>query len=1057
MKQPIIQNKKKLGRRGFTLVEVIVAIALVGIVSATAVVIATGSNQVYDDTVQRNRARVLADNALSAFQLSDTHDGFIAALRLITEGSSDDPGSGSGSGSDPISFAASTLKRYTANNFSFAYVLRDGSELSLCDAAGTVIASLDYGSASAATQAAQANSRLTLNFNKEAIITDMAYESVTSGGETDGRLFATSSSVTPGTYNIVLKLDTTPIVTQSGSGWSASYSVTGELTGLTLYYNQSENVFYGREGSTWYKYTFGSYKHSNRNYYPGFVKEAANITKLPAGCEYAAGDRASVMDACKNLISGKFNANSDSEIAYTDSAEKYTCSGSGHYVGVKFIASSKKQQLVDDAGQPILEKTFSSQNSFVQEIAVYNTDDEYAEDLHNTYVYTYTDSVNADVTEQVQDTEQKTATFTATVSTTTVSRKTYYRVTIKNSDGSTFYTDATNYASEKAALDAVPGRIKAQLENNGAKNVTVEKKTTYTIAKSAVTGSGSGTLEITVGTNQLTCQSGGRTYYCAETYSNRTYSQSWGTSRKTLSDPSQTLERMVEKGAVSEEVSYEASYEILKFEDHSFTVTVTGTGSSWSVTTKEGNTTVAEASATGKATEAEAKKVAEDYFTRESYALTWPAGTEGYTITTGGKTYDIKLDNNKLYYQTASGSRSSYTYYNGSSWRTATRTSSIAQCTNRNTVLSNFVKDGTLTKTVTYSFTCTKPVMKDVTVQKTYSFPVTVTASYEDLSIRTVCDTANVTEGGTKVTDLPDAAKTQIEAKNASQTYADESAFISAQRALNAQSWTKAPTGTYGFSPSHEFASLVVTKPDYMAEGGVVSFLDQKGTPLYSITIYTDEGLEGARELIGGKFASFYKAYRHYDPAKSSISDKLPDAFDFEYDDSTRTIHDVTNDRYLDYTPEFKIIIVLREESYDWSDTPVSISSSYYSEVKNNVMNASSLADGTYSYTGESGTLSAVADEDCMVYFYVDYVPAGDNTPIFRWQYDAAEFEEVAGGYFGDDDSYVENFTDGDGLYTCTLSDYIVEIRISFSDKRFYAEVKDTEGKSYYDLNYKKG
>ncbi len=72
---------KNISKRGVSLVEAIVAIAIISAVTASAITVTMYSNSVYNDSLDRFKARVEADNALASFQYSENKTEFKDSLK----------------------------------------------------------------------------------------------------------------------------------------------------------------------------------------------------------------------------------------------------------------------------------------------------------------------------------------------------------------------------------------------------------------------------------------------------------------------------------------------------------------------------------------------------------------------------------------------------------------------------------------------------------------------------------------------------------------------------------------------------------------------------------------------------------------------------------------------------------------------------------------------------------------------------------------------------------------------------------------------------------------
>ena len=82
MIKEIKKTFKKLNKKGVSLVEAVVAIAIISAVSASAISVTMYSNSVYNDSLDRFDARVKADNALASFQFSDNKTELKESLKV---------------------------------------------------------------------------------------------------------------------------------------------------------------------------------------------------------------------------------------------------------------------------------------------------------------------------------------------------------------------------------------------------------------------------------------------------------------------------------------------------------------------------------------------------------------------------------------------------------------------------------------------------------------------------------------------------------------------------------------------------------------------------------------------------------------------------------------------------------------------------------------------------------------------------------------------------------------------------------------------------------------
>lgn len=82
-----MSNSKRNGRRGFTIAELVVALAIIVIVSATAVAIVNSQNTIYLRTVQTTEATNMAENAVECFRFANGDAAkFEAAYELSLNG-----------------------------------------------------------------------------------------------------------------------------------------------------------------------------------------------------------------------------------------------------------------------------------------------------------------------------------------------------------------------------------------------------------------------------------------------------------------------------------------------------------------------------------------------------------------------------------------------------------------------------------------------------------------------------------------------------------------------------------------------------------------------------------------------------------------------------------------------------------------------------------------------------------------------------------------------------------------------------------------------------------
>ena len=76
-----INVKRNRSRRGISLVEVIVALAVITIISTAALSLVISSARVDANSLRSTRVMIAAENALECYRFSDSNDEFVALLR----------------------------------------------------------------------------------------------------------------------------------------------------------------------------------------------------------------------------------------------------------------------------------------------------------------------------------------------------------------------------------------------------------------------------------------------------------------------------------------------------------------------------------------------------------------------------------------------------------------------------------------------------------------------------------------------------------------------------------------------------------------------------------------------------------------------------------------------------------------------------------------------------------------------------------------------------------------------------------------------------------------
>ncbi len=95
-------NRRLRSKRGVTILEAIVAMAIIGVITLSALAVFANFNTVYDVNYDQFYARILADDALASFQYAENNAEFKASLGMVAE-------TGEGTGVDVTATGESTV------------------------------------------------------------------------------------------------------------------------------------------------------------------------------------------------------------------------------------------------------------------------------------------------------------------------------------------------------------------------------------------------------------------------------------------------------------------------------------------------------------------------------------------------------------------------------------------------------------------------------------------------------------------------------------------------------------------------------------------------------------------------------------------------------------------------------------------------------------------------------------------------------------------------------------------------------------------------------------
>lgn len=126
-------SRFSLGRKGFGIVEVIIAMAVIAIVSAAAISIVLSSLRSAQRVADKERAEYFAADAAEAFRVSEDEDGFRALMKfagyeLIPSAGS----SGSYTYTLESGFVATVIVDYTSRPELHVSVMDGGNEIAAC-------------------------------------------------------------------------------------------------------------------------------------------------------------------------------------------------------------------------------------------------------------------------------------------------------------------------------------------------------------------------------------------------------------------------------------------------------------------------------------------------------------------------------------------------------------------------------------------------------------------------------------------------------------------------------------------------------------------------------------------------------------------------------------------------------------------------------------------------------------------------------------------------------------------------------------------------------------
>lgn len=271
--------KRKSNNRGFTIVEVVIAMALIAIVTASASVVLTLYNKTYKNSMINLRARTVADNSLSAFQYAGNRDDFNFALTQNEIGFEETEET---SGSDNKTY------RYEALYPAFKYIKLIPSEktVSLINNNGVSI----YDLVCKTTTEYDSAANFLKNSDKHQANTSEVLSDTYNFTYTTKKQTTASSPVNIGSINV-----------ESGGAIKITVGST------SAYYNYAENKLYNSSNSVWYEYDL-SYSGGNLTLTRG---SRASVTNPKT--TYKSSDYATVAMAAKRYVLNSLeDYNSDS-------------------------------------------------------------------------------------------------------------------------------------------------------------------------------------------------------------------------------------------------------------------------------------------------------------------------------------------------------------------------------------------------------------------------------------------------------------------------------------------------------------------------------------------------------------------------------------------------------------------------------------------------------------------------------------------------------------------------------------------------------------------------
>ena len=117
-------NKRK--RRGFSLVEVVIALTVITIISSAALSLVLSSAKSDDKALRTTQVMIAADNALECFEFADTEEEFATLIKKTGDYSLGEDGKYV---CDENSYVVTVSVDYSTMTMSFAAVDVDGKEI----------------------------------------------------------------------------------------------------------------------------------------------------------------------------------------------------------------------------------------------------------------------------------------------------------------------------------------------------------------------------------------------------------------------------------------------------------------------------------------------------------------------------------------------------------------------------------------------------------------------------------------------------------------------------------------------------------------------------------------------------------------------------------------------------------------------------------------------------------------------------------------------------------------------------------------------------------------